>query len=295
MKGLAMQISSVRRGFTLVELLVVIAIIGILVALLLPAVQAAREAGRRTQCTNNLKQIALAFHNYHDTHRSFPLLGNDHAGYSCFVSILPFLEQQNVQQLYDFTKGNSDPANLEAVSKRLEVYVCPSAAFGRHVPTECDAGRAPGTYAVCTGSGNPLSYAPNIVPHNGAIVGAGMGRTGMKSITDGTSNTFLVGESHWNYPDYMFTSGPCSGQQRWGFTYWSAPHPYSTGFATFNGFNHKRLNGVTARLGCFRSDHPGGANFALCDGSVRFVSQTTPQSILDALATRAAGDLPGAY
>jgi prepilin-type N-terminal cleavage/methylation domain-containing protein/prepilin-type processing-associated H-X9-DG protein len=292
-----MQIVATRRAFTLVELLVVIAIIGILVALLLPAVQSAREAGRRTQCSNNLKQMALAFHNYHDTYRLFPNSAFDagYSGNSCFVSILPFIEQGNISSLYDFTKGNSDPVNLAAVSMRLDAYICPSAVFGRSVPISgCDANdRAPGTYAVCTGSTDPWATAE--APHNGAIVNTVSGRTGMNSITDGTSNTLLAGESDWNYPDYMFSSGPCAGQQRWGFTYWSSPYPLATGFATYNGFNHKKINGVSSRLACFRSDHPGGAQFALCDGSVRFVSETIPQSTLDALATRAAGDLPGEY
>lgn len=295
-----------RRGFTLVELLVVIAIIGILVSLLLPAVQSAREAGRRTQCSNNLKQIALAFHNYHDTYRSFPNsayalnaagTSNTFSDNSCFVSILPFIEQGNVSKLYDFTQGNSAPVNQAAVSKRLDIYLCPSAAFGRLVPIAgCDANdRAPGTYAVSTGSlsgyGNPASGNPN----NGAIINSASGKTGMHSITDGTSNTFLAGESDWNLPDYMFTSGPCSGQQRWGFTYWSSPYPLSTAFSTFYGFNVKRLDGNSAKLETFRSDHPGGVQMAFCDGSVKLIADTIPQATLNALATRTAGDMPGDY
>jgi prepilin-type N-terminal cleavage/methylation domain-containing protein/prepilin-type processing-associated H-X9-DG protein len=284
-----------RRAFTLIELLVVIAIIGILVALLLPAVQSAREASRRSQCANNLKQIGLAFHNYHDTYKRFPNSAFDpaYATNSCFVSILPFLEQKNISDLYDFTRPNTDPVNMAAVSKRIDIYICPSAAFQRIVPDPtCDgSSRAAGTYAVCTGSTNPWATATN--PHNGAIVNIASGFTGMHSITDGTSNTFLAGESDWNYPDYLFTSGPCTGQQRWGFTYWSSPYPLATGFATFNGFNHRRLDGVSGRLACFRSDHSGGANFVLCDGAVRFFAQTVPQSTLDALATRALGDIPG--
>jgi len=296
-----------RRAFTLVELLVVIAIIGILVALLLPAVQAARESGRRSQCGNNLKQIALALHNYHDTYKLFPNSTyavnsstppmHTLADNSAFVSILPFIEHGNVSSIYDFTKGNSDPVNLAAVSKQLDIYICPSAAFGRNVPIPgCDANnRAPGCYAVCTGSttgyGTPTSGNPN----NGAIVNLLSGKTGMKSILDGTSNTFLAGESDWNLPDYMFTFGPCAGQQRWGFTYWSSPYPLSTAFSTFYGFNIKELAGSSAKLETFRSDHPGGVQMALCDGSVRFVADTIPQSALNALATRAGREVVDEY
>jgi len=294
-----MSFSFRRRAFTLVELLVVIAIIGILVSLLLPAVQSAREAGRRTQCNNNLKQIALGFHNYHDTYKYFPnaAFNSTGLGHSCFVSILPFLEQKNIADIYDFTKETTDPVNTAAVSKQLEVYICPSAAFGRSVPISgCDTNnRAPGCYAVCTGSGNSGFGTPSTVLQNGAIVKWESGKTGMHSITDGTSNTFLAGESDWNLPDYLFTSGPCAGQVRYGFTYWSASYPYSIQFSTFYGFNIKRLNGSSDKLQTFRSDHPGGANFALVDGSVRFVNEVIPQATLDALATRAAGDLPGEY
>jgi len=287
-----------RPGFTLVELLVVIAIIGILVALLLPAVQSARESARRVSCANNLKQMGLAFHLYHDTNRYFPNSdpGGSIAMASAFTAILPYLEQGNTYQLYDFTKGNSDPKNLAAVSQRIDVYLCPSAPIRRAVPTPgCDANdRAPGTYAVCVGSGDPWGTTATGNPHNGAIVNTNSGTTGLRDILDGASNTFLIGESDWSLADYMFTSTPCAGQIRWGFTYWSSPYPLSTAFTTQAPFNPK--SGGSAVLAHFRSDHPGGVvGFTFCDGSTRFVSDTVDQTLLDALGTRAGGEVVGSF
>jgi prepilin-type N-terminal cleavage/methylation domain-containing protein len=287
------------RGFTLIELLVVIAIIAILVSLLLPAVQQARESARRTQCKNNLKQMALAVHNYHDVFSLFP--GSEVGGTgtlnraSMFVAILPYLEQANTFTLYNPALGNASPINQAAVSQVIPAYLCPSAPLRRQIPIPgCDANnRAPGTYAVCTGSADPWGTLAAGNPQNGAIVSPASGKTSMRDITDGTSNTLLIGEAAWNIPDYLFTSGPCAGQVRWGFTYWSSPYPLATAFTTMAPFNPKR--GGSAVLSRFRSEHIGGAQFALVDGSVRFVSENISQAILDATATRAGGEVLGEF
>jgi prepilin-type N-terminal cleavage/methylation domain-containing protein/prepilin-type processing-associated H-X9-DG protein len=283
-------------GFTLVELLVVIAVIGILVSLLLPAVQSAREAARRMQCSNNMKQIGLAFHNYHDTYRLFPNTEPGGVGAltmaSSFVSVLPYLELTNAYQLYDFGLGNSHPHNRQVVSQRIPTYLCPSGVLRRPVPISgCDLNeRAPGTYAVSTGSGDPWGTFANGNPHNGAIVNIGSGTTGFRDILDGTSNTVLAGESAWNLPDYHFRFGPCAGQQRWGFTYWSSPYPLATAFTTMAPFNPK--SGGSAVLSRFRSDHPGGVvNFVFCDGSTRFIHEHIHPDVLNALGTRAGGEV----
>jgi prepilin-type N-terminal cleavage/methylation domain-containing protein len=276
------------RGFTLVELLVVIAIIGVLVALLLPAVQAAREASRRMSCQNNLKQIALAVHNYHDTHQQLPRASTNAAlsDSSGFAAILLYLERGSLYQQYDFSKGNSAPANLQVVSQRIKAYLCPSCFFIRKVPASgCDANdRAPGTYAFSTSSGDPYGIS------DGAIVNANTPPTRFASISDGTSNTFLAGECHWGFRDYLFTSGPCSGQVRGGFSYWSSPYPLATAFSTRGPFNPQSMSGDSLRLTNFRSSHPTGVNLNNVDGSVRFVMQNIDHAVLDAAATRDGGE-----
>lgn len=274
---------SQRRGFTLIELLVVIAIIGILVALLLPAVQAAREGGRRTSCQNNLKQVSIACHNYHDTHQKLPPSSTDPslAGSSGFVAILPFLEQSNIYTHYNFSKGNSDPVNLQAVSQQINTFKCPTCVFARPVPNPvCDANsRAPGTYAFCIGSGDPWAQS------NGAIANAISPQTSFATILDGTSNTFMLGETHWNFKDYKWTSGPCSGQVRGGFSYWSSPYPLATAFSTLGPFNPQSMAGDSKRLSNFRSNHPTGVSMTNADGSTHFVADTIDHKVLDAMAT----------
>jgi prepilin-type N-terminal cleavage/methylation domain-containing protein len=181
-----------RHGFTLVELLVVIAIIGILVALLLPAVQAAREAARRGQCTNNLKQLSLAFQNYHDTYGVFPAFNFPVAGtanwnsHGALTMILPFIEQEPLYDQIDFTTGWDSGANASVRYTQIDGFRCPST---RDYPNNQFA---PSNYAVSAGSRVNIYSAGSPVPASGIFHRSRCRRMG--SVLDGLSNTIMISE-----------------------------------------------------------------------------------------------------
>jgi len=275
-------------GFTLVELLVVIAIIGILVALLLPAVQATRAAARRMQCQNNLKQIGLALHNYHDTYKSLPMATHWRAKYySAFTAILPHLEQAPLFDGYDAKVSAFDPANAGVIEQPVATYLCPSMVLPRQVPdVACGETAAPASYAVNTGS---LSAWGTV--HNGTIIGHDKGATALRDVLDGTSNTFMVGELDYGLENYDFTSGSCAGQHRGGVVAWGIGYPGYALASTVGVFNSDRLITGFDEFETFRSDHPGGAHFCLADGSVQFIAETMDAGVINALATRAGGEV----
>ncbi len=290
-----------RRGaFTLVELLVVIAIIGVLVALLLPAVQAAREAARRASCTNNLKQLALALHNYEDSFKSYPpgRAGCDGAcspqngpGTSVFVLILPQIEQGN---LYDrFTEqaetlstgsGNNIPNDLpEAIlSTEVEAYRCPSSTFERTVSS---GGKnwSTSSYAACAGHYGP-TYG---ISGQTKWLNSGMflyrDALGNRDATDGTSNVIYLGEvidAHRpGHTNLWMRAGRHVDSLR------TTDNPINTPYqqgVTFDNYGNP-CNGA------FGSQHPGGALFAYGDGSVRFGAETINLALYRTLGQRGSG------
>jgi prepilin-type N-terminal cleavage/methylation domain-containing protein len=186
-----------RNAFTLIELLVVIAILGVLAALLLPAVQKVREAGNRLQCANHLKQLGLALHNYHDGHSSFPpgvvadssnLRNGRHSG---LVFLLPYLEQQALYQRYNFSLTWRDPANLAVGQTRVAAFLCPSGP--NDVPQDGGFAGAASDYAFCKGAQAYLCWFGTI------RAGAGLfdvnSSRRMADIRDGASQTFAMGEA----------------------------------------------------------------------------------------------------
>lgn len=279
------------RGLTLIELLVAIAVIAILIALLLPAVQKARAAARRVQCRNHLKQIGLAIHNYHDALRTFPMATHWAPGgtlYSALTAILPYQEQSPLYRQYDFDAPSYGVFNEEVISQQVPVYLCPSMVLRRAVPAEScgERNRAPGSYAVCTGTESGFGKI-----HNGAIVPHFAGPTRFRDILDGTSNTFLAGELDYGLENFTWSSGPCEGEPKYGTVVWGIGHPGMSMATTVGVFNSDRLINGFDEYQTFRSDHTGGVHFVMTDGAVRFVSEVIDDSLLDALATRAGGEV----
>ncbi len=300
MKTIDLQARKSRAGFTLVELLVVIAIIGILISLLLPAVQAARESARRSQCANNLKQMALAAHSYDGFWNFLPSardLQTRPAGAlasSPFVAMLSYMEQGNVASRFDFTLAPNQGTNAALINMPMPMFICPSMTTPRDMPLpQCsgDTG-APSSYAVSTGSFYfyDRDASGNYMPENGAFVDAarfGWVNLGLISTADGTSNTLLIGELDYgltNYPDGCFP-----GQSVGGTTQWAIGYPGVALGCTAGVYNtHTMAN--YRDWPTFRSEHRIGCNFAMADGSVRFVATGINAVTLDALATRAGGE-----
>ena len=287
-----------RRGFTLIELLVVIAIIAVLIALLLPAVQQAREAARRTQCRNNLHQIGLALHNYHDTHSCFPPLSvcraagggcDAYAGPSTGwgVLILPFLDETALYNAYNASHGvawieghsaqEASSTNKTVVQSALSQYCCPSDAAP--VLVGCGNGACYGNYSYTARTGN---YVVNGGANNAAgrqcAKEADSGpfwmdsRVRLRDIRDGASNTFAVGECD---RDLRARAGG-----NW-YIEWAVG--YSAGPSAADAY--RPMNALAGNVHQFGSKHEGGAFFAFCDGQVRFISENIDMTVYRALAT----------
>jgi len=268
---------ALRRGFSLVELLVAIAIIGTLVGLLLPAVQSARESARRTKCASNLRQIGLAVQVLDSVKRRLPSTFGPR-GESCFVPLLPFLEEGALHARFDAMKVLSDAANKEFRESRVAVFICPSMAVPAVAP-------APGwsSYALSTGSGYSFpTYYWHPEYNNGVIIHPDKGRIALKNVSaeDGLTKTFLGGELDFGL-GVVLNFGVVGPR-------WAEGYPFHSYASTAGVFNATRRR-TNFDLDTFRSDHPGGVQMLFCDAAVRFVSESVSPDVLRLLANRADG------
>jgi len=265
-----------KRGFTLVELLVVVAIIGLLLALLMPSIQSAREASRRTSCRNNLKQQGVAFELYHNTRRSYPYGSFDHSKrqISWSVYLLPFLEDAAMADRFDFKQKYNHPTNRAVVSTVVPVFICPSVvrmATGRDTFTVGDKNNN-GTYddgdwAAANDYGGNYGSSLATPKDNGVLLYNRVVKH--REITDGTSHTIILAEDTgrgWQW-DGEWANG-------------------ANVFDQIGGVNLQQNNEMW-------SDHPAGVQVLLCDGSVQFVANNTDTNALLSMCTRSGQEMTG--
>lgn len=307
-----------RQGFTLVELLVVIAIIGILIALLLPAVQQAREAARRAQCKNNLKQLGLALHLYHDTNNSFPIGAYAAWGHSWDWAILPYVEQSALYEVMPSPAndsgywGGTDARSLgiiEISRTPVSTFLCPSQPEG---PVETRsvnglAGRAMLSYLANAGGNAQTDNlgANGMNESNGLFHAVTMNSSSskgrifkMRDVIDGLTSTVLVGEAIYSIDEDQ----GCTICDRFLFYHPNYDSGSGSDFSESLGSTYYKINpkdaahNSTEREIAFSSYHSGGANVVLADGSVKFVSETVDLvNVWRALGSRNGGEVVSDY
>ena len=300
------------RGFTLIELLVVIAIIAILIALLLPAVQAAREAARRASCTNNLKQIGLAMHNYHTSLDTFPPgyitqtqttqpnSPETGPGWGWGTMLLNHLEQSPLYNTVNFSLPITDPASLTVRTVTLNGFLCPSSVGSGPVKLANASGTvvvtdlSPSQYVASAGQLEVVEFPAS---NNGVFYRNS--RNGLRDITDGSSQTLMAGERSRNLADATWlgvipTAEVCT-KPTWAIQDCETASVMVLGHT--GPSPNQRWVDVPNYRGAgsddFWSLHSGGCNFLFCDGSVRFVKETINPRIFSVLSTRAGGEVVG--
>ncbi len=282
-------------GFTLIELLVVIAIIAILIALLLPAVQQAREAARRSSCKNNLKQISLALHNYQSTHNVFPIgvLGTSGSTSqnqkltTWQTMLLPYVEQTSIYTQYDFDVRFDHANNAAIVKAILPVYKCASQPNDRLVNDLYGPSHYVASAGLEPGTDDGLLFP--------------MSSTRFRDVTDGTSNTIAAGEIAFEFGGWargaINSGGGGGGGSGQGFArgvlrWWKA----SPGCAV-PGMNpiQTTCSGSVERQFQFSSPHESGCQFSMTDGSARFISENIDLNVYQALITCSGGEVVGEF
>ncbi len=310
-----------RRGFTLIELLVVVSIIGILVALLLPAVQAAREASRKVLCSNNFKQLGLALHGYHGTYNSFPIgrtglyytyPSKDPNRRTWSLGLLPYIEQGPLQNAFNFALSFYEPQNQTAVNIQVATFVCPSDMPCIQEPWS-SVPRVKGSVAANWGNthyfqGEANRGADGPVPFNGpngksTFTGApfaGNLSFGLNTFSDGTSGTILLGEviigQNLVVADHR---GDLFNDDRACAMFMTYTTPNSKildqmGDDIYCGqgyANNPPCNGASPAFNASRSRHPGGVHTLLGDGSVRFVKDSVDIQVWRALGSPSGGEI----
>ncbi|HMO86983.1 MAG TPA: DUF1559 domain-containing protein [Lacipirellulaceae bacterium] len=311
-----------RSGFTLVELLVVIAIIGVLVALLLPAIQAAREAARRTQCLNQLRQCVIAAQNFAGVRGHFPSAA-DQWGYSHLAQILPFHEQLAVNNLLNFRPDLSgsvkapwddtnDPNIRTAYTTPMPQFKCPSnpeveetlvAASGsaatEESPLRGHFGAVLGCKFACDGRSRDDPLCP-VEPTIGCSTGGNaingisyvFSKTKFKDVVDGTSNTLLFGELAGNVGfSRTWMAGIADPTDGGGWVYSGKNVFWPVNYATRELKSREPALRIRDNDLSFSSFHPGGAHFAFADGSAQLVNENVEESVYKALASRDSGEV----